>query len=251
MNRHSSKAPHTNMTTLVDQSVVEEMDEIVAAEETRVVYAETPYDDAQLAAIEKSLEPIGLNLDVSPFGLPLLDELKLAWWFAKERPPLATPKQRVAKLTAEIKKLEAALEVLRPILYSPKVFAPFVPDRRRAARALLEELSRVQETAHTALQRLVVSRRQLRDTLATRGGRSSASAKKRHVQFWRELTNLWQKLPATGRRRHKDLLTFLFVCSKPIFPAQTTDAALTAFIERLPKGSALARLCVIRANPLC
>jgi hypothetical protein len=223
------------MTTLVDQSVVEEMDEIRAAEEMRVVYTETPYDDAQLAAIEKSLEPVGLNLDVSPFGLPLRDELKLAWWFAKERPPLATPKQRVAKLTAEIKKLEAALEVLGPIFYSPKVLS-FTPDRRHAARALLEELSRVHETAHTALQRLVVYRRQLRDTLATRGGRSSASAKKRHVQFWRELTNLWQKLPATGRRRHKDLLTFLFVCSKPIFPAQTTDAALTAFIERLPKG---------------
>jgi hypothetical protein len=129
------------MTTLVD--LVEEMDEIRASEEMRVIYAEMPYDDAQLAAIEKSLEPVGLNLDDSPFGLPLRDELKVAWWlFAKERPPLATPKQRLAKLAAEIKKLEAALEVLGPIFYSPKgvaftIYARPPPRRPCAGRAQL------------------------------------------------------------------------------------------------------------------
>jgi hypothetical protein len=169
---------------------------------------------------------------------------ELAWSFARKRRPLATPKQRAAKLTVEIKKLEAAVEVLGP----PFIPLPFADidevvafhAGHRAERASVEELatldtSTVHDVARAALQRLIAYRRQLRDMLATRGSRSSGSAKKRHIQFWRELTHLWRTLQATKQGRHKHLHQFLRACSTPIFPAETKDKTLIAFIERLSK----------------
>jgi hypothetical protein len=188
-------------------------------------------------AIRASLAAVGVDLDAAMTDLempnnaparerPLQDALQgLAWYFAVLRTgvmPLWTRarKQRVDRLRRELTTLTEALAILDEA--KGEGYLGVTDELRAAAHG----------TLHAELTDLI-ARLHARLDMLTMPSRSSTNARKMHVEYWRELTRLWLALTANAeRRRHKDLLQFLFGCSAPLFPKATTDKALTAFIER-------------------
>jgi hypothetical protein len=55
-----------------------------------------------------------------------------------------------------------------------------------------------------------------------------------HSQFWKELTHVWHDNVGreTKWQASNHLASFLIACSKPFFPGEATDPAISAFIER-------------------
>jgi hypothetical protein len=144
----------------------------------------------------------------------------MQWTDEKKR----TPKQQAESLKDEIEKLEAAVSVLSPFIKCESDLELATNDPPRPA--VDEPIVRRQ------LIELIADRRRLRDALVVQN-QSSTNARKKHREFWRQLTLLWQKLPATKKWQHKHLQDFLRACSKPLFPTETTDNALVSFTEEI------------------
>jgi hypothetical protein len=72
--------------------------------------------------------------------------------------------------------------------------------------------------------------RRIDKLMTMKGGVSNAS--KVHREYWTALTRLWCKATAhkADQRRQKHLIKFLIACSEPLFPRQTTDSKVTAFV---------------------
>jgi hypothetical protein len=131
----------------------------------------------------------------------------MQWKFTDEKK--RTPKQQAESLKDEIEKLEAAVSVLSPFIKCESDLELATNDPPRPA--VDEPIVRRQ------LIELIADRRRLRDALVVQN-QSSTNARKKHREFWRQLTLLWQKLPATKKWQHKHLQDFLRACSKPLFP---------------------------------
>lgn len=181
------------------------------------------YSDTEWRKIETSLAGAGVDLDETMVDLelsdvgqalerPLRDALQgLACYYgaiSRLSRPL-TPKQQAAGLRKGLTTLKTALDAI----YGAGSYAG--PVQLADAYAL------------------VAWAQQRHDELAAMGNRSHDNAHKTHIEYWRQLTLLWQAIPANDRRRrHKDLHRFLLACSAPVFSTATTDKALIAFIER-------------------
>jgi hypothetical protein len=155
--------------------------------------------------------------------------------FRKERRAL-TPKQEAA----EIQKVLDALARARAALVSSKVGfiaheLALADERARqqgtqtstytGAPALKSDDVRKAVDAFTAkAERHIVM-------LKAAGNRSRANARKAHIEYWGELVVLWR---ATTVGQHPRILShFLYVCSAPAFPEETTQGRIKAFLDRL------------------
>jgi hypothetical protein len=130
--------------------------------------------------------------------------------FRKKRWAL-TPKQEAA----EIQKVLDALEHARVTLASSKVgFVCFgSSDVREAMGAFTVKAER------------------WRDGLKAMTSRSSTNARKVHIEFWGELVTMWKAI--TAGQAPRGLSPFLYVCSAPAFPEETTQGRIRTFLDRL------------------
>jgi hypothetical protein len=69
------------------------------------------------------------------------------------------------------------------------------------------------------------------EKLAGKDGRRRHETLATHTEYWLALMQLWRVIQS-DRRQHKHLKEFLSICSKPLFPALTTEKKLISFIER-------------------
>lgn len=176
------------------------------------------YSGADWRKIEKALA--GVDLDATMVGnehpeqdkVPLREALQdLANYYAARArlKPVLPRSERIDQLRQD----EAAFEAARRATVYPMVKG-----------ALAAEIDRV---------------RRERDQLEAQSGRDgkewregNENAKKLHRKFWGELLSVWLTLRmAPERRTHENLRAFLHACSAPIFPADTTLGALTAFTK--------------------
>jgi hypothetical protein len=99
---------------------------------------------------------------------------------------------------------------------------PWLPRSERHARAAVLELVADLERAQRALAAMPTSR--------------GSHLRAMHVQFWTALERIWRDNVRT-KSTAKHLADFLFACSQPFFPDDTTHTAISAFVERLPDSS--------------
>ena len=172
------------------------------------------YSAADWRAIETSLA--GIDLDATTVGkypylapehpeqdkAPLREALQnfADYYAAKARLKPVTRSERIDLLKQD----EATFEAAHKATVYPMVKA-----------ALAVEIDRARH-----------ERAKLMNVESARG----ENAKRLHRKFWAELLRLWRDLPIE-QRTHENLRSFLYACSAPIFPANTTPAALTAFTE--------------------
>jgi hypothetical protein len=96
------------------------------------------------------------------------------------------------------------------------------------------ELPRLEDRLRADLQAYVAYLERCRDELVAEGTSRGKQNRMLHVRFWEALTRIWLdnvsddvSWTASGH-----LANFLIACSQPFFPEETTDTAITAFIER-------------------
>jgi hypothetical protein len=107
------------------------IDELIARMQSGVPQV---YSAAELQKIGGSLMAIGVDLDATTFssryGTRSLREIlqAMAYYFMSQKRPWRTPKQRAVEETANLKKLEAAREVLDSFLH-PYIDGSTFPSR--------------------------------------------------------------------------------------------------------------------------
>jgi hypothetical protein len=89
-------------------------------------------------------------------------------------------------------------------------------------------LSIVAGRARAGLKALAAELERCRATLMATSGR--IGARDVHIRFWTELRQVWRANVRKGT--NKRLAKFVIACSEPFFPEETTDTAVSAFIER-------------------
>jgi hypothetical protein len=173
------------------------------------------YSDVDWRAIERSLT--GVNLDAT-----LINAYP---YFAAEH-----PEQSKAPLREALQNLAnyyAAKAHLKPVPRAERI------EQLQQDEAALEAACRT--GLHPWIRGALTAKidevqRQLDLLVAQRGRDGNENAKRLHRKFWGELLRLWLTLPIE-RRTHETLRTFLFACSAPIFPVETTRGALAAFTK--------------------
>ena len=83
-----------------------------------------------------------------------------------------------------------------------------------------------------AVGALIAKAERHRDKLLALSNRSSANARKVHIEYWRELVVLWEAITAGQNRRRRALSYFLLACSAPAFPKTATKGRLRRFLDR-------------------
>jgi hypothetical protein len=156
--------------------------------------------------------------DRKPVTRPLGDALReLAAYYgalARLEDHRFTPKQRAVKAKQMLRKLKAVLAAISDYYDDGDTLEL----RMRSAAVLRDLVLRIER------------RKQRYDKdAATHDGRSQNPVAT-HTRLWLALMEVWRGLET--ERHQKLLCEFLLICSKPIFPKATTDATLTAFIER-------------------
>jgi len=84
------------------------------------------------------------------------------------------------------------------------------------------------------LQAYVVELERCRDELAAMGSSRGKQNRMLHRLFWDALERIWLDNVGAGVKWYasNQFADFLIACSKPFFREETTDTAITAFIER-------------------
>jgi hypothetical protein len=185
------------------------------------------YDEPRLRKIQDSLTPLGVDagsLVGELQGIVLKFSGVPYWKFAP------TPREVAGDMRETIAMIEALLERLdrrAGLNYlDPPTFDLLFPPLATLGAA---------EAALTALRAELQPRLdELTARTRGRGSGPSRNAISVHAEYWRELTQLWGEVTAhaASRRQHKHLHEFLYACSEPLFPKETTAKALTAFVDR-------------------
>jgi hypothetical protein len=77
-----------------------------------------------------------------------------------------------------------------------------------------------------------------RNELAAMGTSRGKGNRKLHVRFWHALTRIWRDNAGNGKwDASNHLAEFLIACSQPFFPEESTDTAISAYVERLNDSS--------------
>jgi hypothetical protein len=98
----------------------------------------------------------------------------------------------------------------------------------KRARPAIDSLMYIRETMNVFIARL----ERHRNKLLALGNRSSANARKVHIEYWGELVVLRRAIAAGKNPQGVPLNHFLYVCSLPVFP-ETTRGRIRSFINQL------------------
>jgi hypothetical protein len=126
--------------------------------------------------------------------------------------------ETIAAIDAVLARFDETHNYIDPVVGWP-VFPPTLATERTAREALTAMRDEVQRRA---------------DKLTAMDNNGNRNAVRVHSAYWGELAELWlAKVPdATSRPSwRKHLHRFLLACSEPMFPQQTEDKTLTAFVD--------------------
>jgi hypothetical protein len=106
------------------------------------------------------------------------------------------------------------------------------------ARTLLDSskvgfVARGWDNLHEALDAFIAKAGRYVAGLKAMRSRSNANARKAHIVYWGELVELWQAITANRRSP----IRFLYRCSEPAFPKETTENGIRNFLHRLSQTS--------------
>jgi hypothetical protein len=199
------------------------------------------YSDADWIKIKRSLARVDIDADAVTVGdrwwaqpypakalaaapyRPLHEQLQelaadyrgLSRW-RKEGCSL-TPKQEAAK----VQKVLDAFEHARLTLNSSRVgFMSYGADAGDIRKAMSVFTAKAERW---------------RNGLLRQGNRSSTNARKVHIEYWGELVVLWRAI--TAGQAPRVLSHFMYACSAPVFPAETSQGSIRRFLDRLHQTS--------------
>jgi hypothetical protein len=188
--------------------------------------------------IQESFKAVGLNADTVMiktgvgkcewplrYGIPLIAQC--CDINSRLRKDSSTPKQLSAEQSRTIEFCRAVLARLD----NPRNYNRIDPDTHWLHFPRLTHLA---ARTRQDLSALIAELGRCRDELMARGTSQGKHFQKLHVQFWKELTRVWHANVSADVKWQKGnhLASFLIACSEPFFPEETTDGAISAFIER-------------------
>jgi hypothetical protein len=137
-----------------------------------------------------------------------------------------TPKQEAAEIQKALNALDRAYRTLNSsrvgIVYFDLRAWPPVDHNKPGYEA---------GAACAAMRALTIKLKRYHDKLTALGHRSGANARKVHIEYWGELVVLWKAITA-GQEPRGGLSHFLFVCSSPTFPEETTQDHIRNFLNK-------------------
>ena len=192
--------------------------------------------EKQWQQIKAKLKAVGVNADAVRVktglgewplrqGLPLIAEG--CDINSRVRKASSTPKQLAAEQNRTIELCKALLARLD----DPHHYNRVDPDTQWLHFPRLANLA---GRSREDLSALVAELERCRDELTAMGTSQGKHFQKLHGQFWKELMSVWRDNVAkdVDWQASSHLANFLIACSMPFFPEETTDGAISAFIER-------------------